>query len=101
VNVRTSARLRASGDSIGGGVRPRSNVIVERMEYGRLVRVTPPSNAGDTKPVLYVVAAEDPNEAMKLVVEKVVIGSEMQVIGRASHQLLGALNLKAGEVTRA
>ena len=39
-------------------------------------------------------AAEDPDEAMKVVADKVVIGSDMEVVGRASHPLLDALNLK-------
>jgi hypothetical protein len=30
-----------------------------------------------------------------------VIGSDMEVIGRVSHQLLDALKLKPGEITRA
>jgi len=71
------------------------------MQYGRLVRVTPPSTSGNAEPVVYVVAAEDPNAAMKLVADKIAIGSDMEVIGRASHQLLNALKLKSGEIARA
>jgi hypothetical protein len=41
------------------------------MQYGRLVRVTPPSTSGNAEP--YVVAAEDPNAAMKLVADKIAI----------------------------
>lgn len=54
------------------------------MEYARLVKVTPPSNAGNAEPVVYVVATQDPDEAMKLVLEKVIFGSDMEVIGRVS-----------------
>jgi hypothetical protein len=81
--------------------RRRPYGIVDRMEYGRLVKVMPPHGARNVEPVVYVVAAEDPNEAMKLVADKVVIGSDMEVVGRASHQLLDALNLKPGEIARA
>jgi hypothetical protein len=38
---------------------------------------------------------------MKLVADKVVIDSDLEVIGRASRQLLDALKLKPGEVVRA
>ena len=65
------------------------------------MRVTPLSTSGNAEPVVYVVAAEDPNEAMKLVADKVVISSDMEVAGRASHQLLNALKLKPGEIARA
>jgi hypothetical protein len=47
--------------------RRRPYGIVDRMEYGRLVKVVPPHGARNVEPVVYVVAAEDPNEAMKLV----------------------------------
>jgi hypothetical protein len=68
------------------------------MEYGRLVNVTPPSSKGDAIPIVYVVAAEEPDEAMRLVADRVVISSDMQVIGRCSRQLLEVLNLKPGEL---
>jgi hypothetical protein len=71
------------------------------MDYGRLVSVKPPSSLGDAEPVVYVVAAEDPDEAMKLVADKVVISSDLKVVGRASRQLLDALNLKPGDVVNA
>jgi hypothetical protein len=44
---------------------------------------------------------EDPVDAMKLVADKVVIGSDMEVVGRASRQLLDALNLKLREIAHA
>jgi hypothetical protein len=68
------------------------------MEHGRLVKVTPPSSKGDAIPIVYVVAAEDPDEAMRLVADKVIISSDIQVIGRCSRQLLEVLNLKPGEL---
>jgi hypothetical protein len=71
------------------------------MEYGRLVSVKPPSRLGDAEPVVYVVAAEDPDAALKLVADKVVIGSDMKIVGRASRRLLDALALKPGEVVPA
>jgi hypothetical protein len=80
------------------GERPVSG---RTFECGRLVRVRPPSATGQADPIVYVVAAEDPDEAMKLVADKVVIGSDLEVIGRASRQLLEALKLKPGEVVRA
>jgi hypothetical protein len=46
---------------------------------------------------VYVVAAEDPDAALKLVADKVVIGSDMKIVGRASRRLLDALGLKPGE----
>jgi hypothetical protein len=60
------------------------------MEYGRLVSVKPPSRLGDAEPVVYVVAAEDPDAALKLVADKIVIGSDMKIVGRASRRLLDA-----------
>jgi hypothetical protein len=48
-----------------------------------------------------VVAAEDPDAALKLVADKVVIGSDMKIVGRASRRLLDALGLKPGEVVPA
>ena len=71
------------------------------MEYGRLVSVKPPSRLGDAEPIVYVVAAEDPDAALKLVADKVVIGSDMKIVGRASRRLLDALGLKPGEVVPA
>ena len=71
------------------------------MEYGRLVKVMPPHGARNMEPVVYVVAIEDPIDAMKLVADKVVIGSDMEVVGRTSRLLLDALNLKQGEIARA
>ena len=71
------------------------------MEYGRLVSVKPPSRLGDAGPIVYVVAAEDPDAALKLVADKVVIGSDMKIVGRASRRLLDALGLKPGEVVPA
>ena len=61
----------------------------------------PPPGALNTEPVVYVVAVEDPQEAMALVADRVVIGSDMEVVGRASYPLLAALNLKPGDVVRA
>ena len=66
------------------------------MDYGRLVSVKPPSTLGDAEP-----ADEDPDAALKLVADKVVIGSDMKIVGRASRQLLDALGLKPCEVVRA
>jgi hypothetical protein len=54
------------------------------MQYGCLVRVTPPSTSGNAEPVVYVVAAEDPNEAMKLVADKIAISSDMEVMTRVA-----------------
>ena len=71
------------------------------LDYGRLVSVKPPSTLGDAEPVVYVVADEDPDAALKLVADKVVIGSDMKIVGRASRQLLDALGLKPCEVVRA
>jgi hypothetical protein len=71
------------------------------MEYGRLVKVMPPHGARNMEPVEYVVAIEDPIDAMALVADKVVIGSDMEVVGRASRQLLDALNLKLREIAHA
>jgi hypothetical protein len=50
---------------------------------------------------VYVVADEDPDAALKLVADKVVIGSDMKIVGRASRRLLDALGLKPCEVVRA
>lgn len=72
------------------------------MKYGRLIKVTPPSsNIGHDEGILYVVAAEDPNEAVRLVRYMAVIGSDIEVVGRVSHQLLAALQLEPGQFTRA
>jgi hypothetical protein len=68
---------------------------------GVLASVKPPSRLGDAEPVVYVVAAEDPDAALKLVADKVVIGSDMKIVGRASRRLLDALGLKPGEVVPA
>lgn len=62
------------------------------MGYGRMVKViTPSSFGGVEKPTLYVVGAEDPDEDKKLVQNEVVVGSEIQIVGRVSHQLQAAL----------
>jgi hypothetical protein len=68
------------------------------LEYGLLVKVTPPSSKGDAIPIVYVIATEDPDEAMRLVADKVIIGADMQVIGRCSRGLLDVLNLRPGEL---
>jgi hypothetical protein len=71
------------------------------MEYGRMVKATlPSSEGGDDEAVLYVVDTEDPDEAMKLIGNTVAVGSVMEVVGRVSHQLLDALKLGPGQVTR-
>ena len=71
------------------------------MEYGRMVKVTlPKSEGGDDVAVLYVVGEEDPDAAVKLIGKTVAIGSNMEIVGRVSHQLLDALKLGPGEVTR-
>ena len=73
-----------------------SSGVGDIMEYGRLVSVKPPSRLGDAEPVVFVVAAEDPDAALKLVADKVVIGSDMKIVGRASRRPLDALGLKPG-----
>jgi hypothetical protein len=71
------------------------------MGYGRMVKVITPSLFGGVeKPALYVVGAEDPDEVKKLVQNEVVVGSEIQIVGRVSHQLLAALGLNPYKVTR-
>ena len=71
------------------------------MEYGRMVKVTTPSLFGGVEEaVLYVVGAEDPDEAIKLVENEVVVGSKIEIVGRVSHQLLAALGLNPNQVTR-
>jgi hypothetical protein len=71
------------------------------MEYGRMVKVTSTSSdGGNDEAVLYVVGAEDSNEAMMLVENMVVIGSNIEVVGRVSHQLLDSLKIELGQVIR-
>ena len=71
------------------------------MDYGRLVKVTTPSVfGGDEEPVLYVVGAEDPEQAKMLVEKEVVVGSKIEIVGRVSHKLLSALGLNPYKVTR-
>src|SRR3984885_885613 len=92
----------ARGPSLWGGANLAKIFWCEgTMEYGRLVSVKPPSRLGDAEPIVYVVAAEDPDAALKLVADKVVIGSDMKIVGRASRRLLDALGLKPGEVVPA
>jgi hypothetical protein len=71
------------------------------MQYGRMVKVITPSLFGGVEEaVLYVVGAEDPGEAKKLVENEVAVGSKIEDVGRVSHQLLAALGLNPYKVTR-
>jgi hypothetical protein len=71
------------------------------MGYGRLVRVTPKSpDGGDLKPVVYIVAEEDPAKAVGIVGAAVPVDGAIEALGRASDKLLDALKLAPGEFTR-
>jgi hypothetical protein len=70
------------------------------MRYGRLVKVAPPSLAGEGKDGLYVVGTWDPDETIALVKNAAPAGSIVQIVGQVSHPLLLALGIHPGKVTR-
>jgi hypothetical protein len=71
------------------------------MGYGRLVRVTAKRpNGGDLRPVVYVVAVEDPARAVKIVEAEVQVSANVEALGRASEELLNALKLAPGQFIR-
>jgi hypothetical protein len=76
---------------IENGVRERSNVIVERRRSPCEGHASIKRQGRQARRLRR--RCRRPQRGDELVVEKVVIGSDMQVIGRASHQLLGVLNL--------
>jgi hypothetical protein len=71
--------------------------------YGRIVRVTTTTELGGKKPEIstYVVAEPDRELAIALVKQVVHANNVVEVIGRASEQLLKTFNLEPGEVKRA
>jgi hypothetical protein len=73
------------------------------MVYGRMVKVTQPPLFGEgaeREAAVYVVGAENPTEAVILVRNIVAHGSNIEVVGRVSHQLLVAMGVNPNKVTR-
>ena len=76
-------------------------IPLPHMGYGRLVRVTTKSpGGGDIQPVVYIVAAEDPAKAVEIVRAQVQVNANIEVLGRASEELLNALELAPGQLVR-
>lgn len=72
------------------------------MGYGCLVRVTAKSSVGgDLQPVVYVVAMEDPAKATEIGRAQVQVNATIEALGRASEELLNALELAPGRLVRA
>ncbi len=71
------------------------------MGYGRLVRVTAKSpSGGDLQPVIYVVAVGDPAKAIETVRAQFQVNANIEVLGRASEELLNVLKLAPGQLVR-
>ena len=69
------------------------------MPFGRLIRLRKP---GEAHGIAYIVAVTDAIEAMELVRVKVAgTGDEIEDVGRVSDELLKALHLMPGDITRA
>ena len=69
------------------------------MPLGRLIRLR---KQGDPHGVAYIVAVADAIEAMELVRSKVAdTRDEIEDCGRVSDELLKALHLNPGDITRA
>jgi len=56
--------------------------------FGRIVRAQ-----GASQSLTFVVAAQDPGECIEIVRAHAPIGYELEVVGRASPELLGSLQL--------
>lgn len=67
---------------------------------GFLVRVRP-ADAGPSHTMLYIVAADDPDQALKIVERSTIPDASVEMIGRISGELLDAVALKSGECVRA
>jgi len=74
--------------------RPKSH------RSGFLVRVRPP-DAGPSHTMLYIVAADDPNQALKIVERAIIPDASVEMIGPISGELLDAVALRPGECVRA
>jgi hypothetical protein len=69
------------------------------MPFGRLIRLRKP---GEAHGIAYIVAVTDAVEAMELVRVKVAgTSDEIEDRGRVSGELLKALQLSPGDITRA
>jgi hypothetical protein len=70
------------------------------MRYGRLVRVTAKSSVGGDLQPVYVVGLEDPAKAMAIVGAEFRVNATIEVLGRASEELLNALKRAPGLLVR-
>jgi hypothetical protein len=79
---------------------PASPAIVEpRSLLGRLVRVR--SHPGDYQPLLYVVAAGEPEQAVEIVASALSRPREdVEDLGPINETLVATLELKPGQYTR-
>jgi hypothetical protein len=66
------------------------------MDYGRVVKVI----TGDDM-AFYIVAEKDGGKAAAILAAQVEFGSQIEPLGRASRELLGALGLSRGEFRKA
>jgi hypothetical protein len=72
------------------------------MGLGCLVRVTTPSSGGELVTIAYVVSEQDADRAINIIKSRIAqLADEVVVVSRVSEELLNALGIAPGDITRA